>query len=190
MGAPPRGGNAKIRETRARHFAAAGACYKKECAMRIGVFVAGMVVGLTAASVVAQQNQAVVGLTHVAIAAENVDEVVAYYTEKLGLPEAVRIRNDQGQTTIVFVQVSRDTFLEIQPVNAQRPKGINHLAIHVQDLRATVARLRQQGVTVDEPRLGTTKALLAFTTDSEGNRVELIELPPGSLPRLAIDRWK
>lgn len=157
---------------------------------KIIVFIAGIVVGSMAASLLAQQNQGIVGLTHIALAAENVDEVVAYYTQKLGLPEAFRIRNDQGQTTIVFVQVSRDTFIEIQPVTAQRPKGINHLALEVRDLRAAVARLRQQGLTVEEPRVGTTKTLLTFMTDPEGNRVELMELLPGSLPRQAIDRWK
>src|SRR6266446_2204164 len=38
-----------------------------------------------------------------------------------GFPEALRGRNTAGQVQLVYVQVSKNTFIEIQSANAERP---------------------------------------------------------------------
>jgi predicted enzyme related to lactoylglutathione lyase len=60
----------------------------------------------------------------------------------------------------------------------------------VDDLNATIARIRQQGAQVDNPRLGGTKAVITNVTDPNGARLELLEYPPESLQRKAMDAWK
>lgn len=156
------------------------------------LFVAGILVGLAAQAGLAQgQND--IALNHVGIAVPNVNEAVAYYTQKMGFREAFRGPVDQatGQPALVYMQISRNTFLEIQPVTPQRPAGISHLGIEVQNMKAAVARLRQQGATVTDPNVsGNTKAILANVTDPFGNRTELGELTPDSLHRKAIESWK
>jgi catechol 2,3-dioxygenase-like lactoylglutathione lyase family enzyme len=157
----------------------------------VALFVGGIVVGLSVPTVVAQnQNQGIVGLNHVAISVPNLEEAVAYYTKVLGFPEAFRNLDDQGRPTLVYVQISRDTFVELQPASAERQPGINHFGLHVQNAAAAVAAFRERRANVTETRVSGTGAVLSNITDPNGVRIELAELPPQSLHRRAMERWK
>ena len=155
------------------------------------LFVAGILVGLAVQSAVAQnQNRGIVGLNHVGISVPNLDEAVAYYTKTLGFPEAFRSTDEKGQPTLVYVQISKNTFVELQPANAQRPPGINHLGLHVENMSVATAMFKQRGANVSEIRVSPTKAILSNITDANGVRIELAELPPESQHRQAMERWK
>ena len=155
------------------------------------IFVAGVLFGLVVQMAVAQnQSRWIVGLNHVAISVLDLDEAVTYYTETMGFPEAFRIVNEAGQVTLVYVQVSASTFVELQPANAQRPPGINHFGVHVEDMAAATATFKERGANVAETRVGSTKAILSNIYDPNGTRIELLELPPESLPAQALERWK
>jgi catechol 2,3-dioxygenase-like lactoylglutathione lyase family enzyme len=158
-----------------------------------GVFLfgAGIVVGLLVQSALAQsQNRGIVGLNHVALSVPNLDEAVSYYTKTMGFPEAFRSTDDKGQVTLVYVQISQNTFVELQPANAQRPPGINHFGLHVENMPAAMAMFKQRGANVSDSRVSPTKAILANITDPNGVRIELAELPPESQHRQAMERWK
>ena len=155
------------------------------------LFVAGLLVGLAVTAAIAQSpNRGIVGLNHVGISVPNLDEAVAYYTKTMGFPEAFRNLDDKGQPTLVYVQISRNTFLELQPANPQRPPGINHFGVVVDNMGAATAMFKQRGANVAEIRVSGTKAILSNVTDPSGVRMELLELPPDSLHRQAMDRWK
>ena len=153
------------------------------------LFVAGLVVGLAVQTAVAQ-NAGLVGLNHVAIAVPDLDEAVAYYTKTMGFPEAFRNLDDKGQPTLVYVQISRNTFVELQPANPQRPPGITHFGVVVENMNQATGMFKQRGANVAEIRVSGTKAILSNVTDPNGNRMELLELPPDSLHRQAMDRWR
>jgi catechol 2,3-dioxygenase-like lactoylglutathione lyase family enzyme len=156
------------------------------------LFVAGIVVGLGVQTGIAQNvgNVGLVGLNHVAISVPNLDAAVAYYTKTMGFPEAFRSVDEKGQPTLVYVQISKNTFIELQPANAQRPAGLNHLGIHVENMAAATTMFKQRGANVSETRVSPTKAILANITDANGIRIELAELPADSEHRKAMDRWK
>ena len=82
----------------------------------------------------AQANNGVVMMNHVAVAVPNLAEAVTYYTQKMGYREAFRALDDKGQPRLVYLHISRNTFLELQPTNAQRPAGFNHYGLHVEDV--------------------------------------------------------
>ena len=154
------------------------------------LFIGGVLVGLAVQMAIAQsQNRNIVGVNHVAISVENLDETVAYYTETLGFKEAFRVVNDAGQAGLVYVQVSEDTFVELQPANDNRPPGINHFGVHVENMDTVIEMFRQRGATVSDSRSGSTKVILANITDLNGIRIELGELPSESLQRQAIESW-
>ena len=154
------------------------------------LFITGLLVGLGLHTVVAQSpNQGIVGMNHVAINVPNLEEAVVYYTKTLGFPEAFRVNDDKGQPRLVYVQISRNTFVELQP-GAGRPAAINHFGVHVENMPAAVAMFKQRGANVGETRNSDTKAILNNITDPNGIRVELAELPPQSMHRQAMDRWK
>jgi catechol 2,3-dioxygenase-like lactoylglutathione lyase family enzyme len=155
------------------------------------LFVAGILVGLVVESAIAQnQNRGLVGLNHVGVSVPNLDEALTYYTKTLGFPEAFRSVDEKGQVALVYVQISRNTFVELQPANPQRPPGINHFGVHVENMNAATAMFKQRGANVSETRVSPTKAILSNITDPNGVRIELAELPPESQHRQAMERWK
>ena len=154
------------------------------------LFVAGIAVGLAVQAIAQNQNRGIIGLNHVALSVPDLDQAVTYYTKTMGFPEAFRSKDEKGQTTLVYVQISKNTFVELQPANPQRPPGINHFGLHVENMDAAIAMFKQRGANVTEPRVSPTKAVLANITDPGGVRIELAELPPESLHRQAMDRWK
>ena len=119
-------------------------------------------------------------MNHVAISLENFDEGFAFYTQKMGFPEVMTLRDDKGQVILAFVQAGRDTFLELAPANANRPPGLTHFGLHVDDMAATLATLKQRGVTVTEPRSVGTQWLNAAATGPGGVRIAMSQLGPES----------
>ena len=84
-------------------------------------------------------NSGVVMMNHVAINVPNIPEAVTYYTEKMGYKEAFRVNDEKGQVRLVYMQISKNTFLELNPANAQRPAGFTHYGLHVENAAAAVA---------------------------------------------------
>src|SRR5919108_2994324 len=100
------------------------------------LFVGGLAMGLMVQTLAAQNmtpNRGLIGLNHVGVAVPNLNEAVNYYTKTLGFPEAFRSVDDKGNVTLVYVQISKNTFVELQPANG-RPLGINHFGIHVENM--------------------------------------------------------
>jgi len=154
------------------------------------LFLTGLFVGVALHTVAAQSpNKGLVGVNHVGINVPNLDEAVTYYTKTLGFPEAFRVNDDKGQARLVYVQVSKNTFIEIQPAPG-RPAAINHVGIHVENMAAATAMFKGRGVNIGDIRNSDTKAILNNITDPNGLRIELAELPPASMHRQAMERWK
>src|SRR5678816_3612687 len=155
------------------------------------LFAAGLFTGLAVHVAVAQNaNSGVVMMNHVGINVPNVAEAVTYYTQKMGYKEAFRVNDEKGQVRLVYMQISKNTFLELNPANAQRPAGFTHYGLHVDNAAEAVARFRKSGVTVSDTNTSDTKAILANITDPYMGRIELAELTPESMHFKAIQRWK
>ncbi len=157
------------------------------------LFAAGLLVGLAVHTGVAQSltpNRGLVGLNHVGVSVPDLPKAVEYYTKTLGFPEAFRSLDDKGQPRLVYVQISQNTFVELQPGNPQMPSVINHMGIHVENMKPVVDMFKQRGANVSEIRVSPTKAVLSNITDPNGIRIELAELPDESDHRKAMNRWK
>ena len=157
------------------------------------LFVMGIAVGLAVEAAVAQNtspNKGIVGMNHVCLVVPNLDEAVKYYTKTMGFPEAFRSVDEKGNVTLVYVQISKNTFIELQPANAQRPAGMNHFGLHVENMASAISMFKQRGANVTESRVSPTKAILSNLTDLNGVRIELAELTPESSHRQAMERWK
>src|SRR5215475_7349622 len=115
------------------------------------LFAAGLIAGLAVSVVLAQNSSSgVVMMNHVAVNVPNIPEAVTYYTQKMGYREAFRVNDDKGQPRIVYMQISKNTFLELNQANAQRPAGFGHYGLHVENAAAAVARFRKSGVMVSD----------------------------------------
>ena len=154
------------------------------------IFAAGLAVGLAVQSATGQgYHRGLVAVNHVGLTVPDVDAAVAYYSDTLGFPEAFRAVDENGDARLVYMQVSQNTFVELNRANG-RPTGINHFGIHVDDVAAAAAMFSQAGAEVTEVRHSDTGAILANVMDLNGIRIELAELPPESDHRKAMQRWQ
>lgn len=155
------------------------------------LFAAGLFAGLAVHVGMAQSaNAGVVMMNHVGINVPDIPEAVTYYTQKMGYREAFRVHDDKGQPRLVYMQISRNTFLELNQANDQRPAGFTHYGLQVANAAEAVAKFRKSGVTVSNTNTSDTKAILANITDPYMGRIELAELTPDSLHQKAIQSWK
>jgi len=129
-------------------------------------------------------------LNHVGIFVKDFDESMRFYTETMGFHEAFTLKDANGKPVLAYLQITRDTFLELAPASVARPVGLSHIGIWPENLNATVSALREHMVDVDDPRPGSTKASITNLIDPNGVRLELVDFPPGSLARKAMDDWK
>jgi catechol 2,3-dioxygenase-like lactoylglutathione lyase family enzyme len=156
----------------------------------VTLFLAGILVGFTIHEATAQPGRASLALNHVAVSVPDLDEGIRFYTKALGLKEAFTFRDNRG-TPLSYLQISRDTFLELQQATADRPPGFIHIGLEVGDLRAFVAQFRQSGLNVQNPvESERTKALISQAAGPNDVRFELLEFGPDSLQRKVMNAWK
>jgi hypothetical protein len=110
----------------------------------------------------------------------------------MGFREAFRQTAQDGKLVSAYVQVSKNSFIEIQEANAQRPAGVSHFGLAVDSIEDAVKYFRASGVMASDPGAPSafSHARLANATDLNGIRIELAELTPESLQRKASDSWK
>jgi catechol 2,3-dioxygenase-like lactoylglutathione lyase family enzyme len=171
--------------------------YKQEGVMRgLALFLSGILVGGIAVHAALGQseslspNHGIVGLNHVAIAVPDLEKAVTFYTKTMGFPEAFRVKNAKGELQLVYVQISKGTFIELLPASVQRPPGLNHFGLYVDNMADATAMFKARGANVGEIiTTSPTRAILSNVLDLNANRIELAELPPQSLHHQAMDRW-
>jgi methylmalonyl-CoA/ethylmalonyl-CoA epimerase len=132
------------------------------------------------------------GLDHVGIAVENLDEALELYTKVLGLElkgtevvEAQKVRTaflplgSSHDGPEVELLESTDPEGPIGKFIAARGQGVQHLAFRVEDIDAALAELKAAGMRlIDEvPRYGAGGARIAFLHPkaTKGVLVELCE---------------
>ena len=156
----------------------------------IALFAAGLVLGAFVVQPgAAQEGSAGIKLNHVGMNVKNFDETLNFY-KSIGVREAFTLRDAEGKPTLAYLQISRETFMELAQATAERPAGLTHFGIEADDVKASVTRLGQTGVKVEDIRVSRTNTLLASAIDPNGIRFELAQLPADSLPRKAINAWK
>lgn len=155
----------------------------------VSLFLAGILVGSAIQGAHGQSSRRSLALNHVAISVPDLDEGIRFYTKALGLKEAFTFRDNRG-TPLSYLQISRDTFLELQPATADRPVGLIHIGLEVGDLRGAVSQFRQAGLNVQNPvESERTRALISQATGPNGLRFELLEFGPDSLQRKVMNAW-
>src|SRR5438132_6419667 len=122
----------------------------------LALLAAGIVIGMFMMQPGAAQQEKAKGLrlNHVGMYVKNFDESINFYTKTMGFREAFAMKDKEGKPTLTYLQINKDTFLEIAPATAERPVGLNHVGLWADDLNATIAGLRAQGVKVEDPRTG------------------------------------
>src|SRR5580698_7149954 len=91
-------------------------------------FVAGTLFGILATqpSAMPQDKNAGLRLNHFGIYVKDFDESMNFYTKTMGFREAFSLKDKDGKPTLAYLQINRDTFLELAPSAADCPVGFSH----------------------------------------------------------------
>ena len=129
-------------------------------------------------------------IDHIGIATNNIDEAARFYLESLGLQmdHTEEVASQRVRVAMLPLGESRVELLEptsedspISKFLAKRGPGIHHLAVRVDDIRRSLAELKDQGARLidEQPRAGAGGCLVAFIHPSStgGVLLELVERP-------------
>ena len=125
---------------------------------------------------------------HVGIAVKNLDEMVKFYEETLGLKAKGTETVDEQKVTVAFLPCGDSELELLESTTEDGPiakfiekngEGIQHVAIRVDDIDAALAELEEKGVRMIDktPRYGAGGARIAFVHPkaSHGVLLELCE---------------
>jgi|SRR5215218_1829701 len=123
----------------------------------------------------------------------DIDRSVAFY-ERLGFEERHRMPIGDEAINVFMGLPGEDPRLELTHnfgvESYDLGTGYNHIAIAVEDLDGTLARLAEDGIEPEKPpyRPGgrTTGSRIAFVRDPDGYRIELVERSPARKPQAGL----
>lgn len=134
-------------------------------------------------------------LGHIAIRTKNLDESLKFYTETLGLKEAFRLLGSDGKPYIVYVYIAPGQFIELFPNGVENQEtgdkiiGFQHICLEVDDVNTAFEDLKKKGAPIDtDIVVGKAKCIQFWTHDPDGNKIELMQLPPESMQAQAMAR--
>jgi catechol 2,3-dioxygenase-like lactoylglutathione lyase family enzyme len=153
-------------------------------------FALGVVVGALVLKAVAAPSRQFLRLNHVGIVVDNYDDALEFYTGGLGLRVAYTVPKPDGSPLLTYLQLNRETFVELIPASAGQQAGITHFGIEFGDLDAAVDRLREHGVALEDPGLTPAKARFSRLRDTDNVDIELMEFGPEAAQRKAMDAWR
>lgn len=125
-------------------------------------------------------------INHLGIATKDINEALKFWEDALGLENVhTEVVEDQkvrvamlpiGETRIELLEpISEDS--PISKFLEKRGGGIHHIAVEVEDIEASLAKLKAEGARLidEKPRIGAEGCLVAFVHPSSANGV-LLEL--------------
>lgn len=113
-------------------------------------------------------------LAHICIHSSNLNRTEAFYVEGLGMERFFDFNRD-GQLFGFYLKAGTNTFIEVFKGEPGNPGNINHVALEVNDMEALLQRLRDQGFSHSEKKLGADQSWQAWLEDPDGVRIELHE---------------
>ena len=127
-------------------------------------------------------------INHLGIATKGIDEALKFWEDALGLENVHTevIEDQKVRVAMLPIGESRVELLEptsddspISKFLEKRGGGIHHIAVEVEDINASLARLKENGARlIDEtPRIGAEGCLVAFVhpAASGGVLLELVQ---------------
>ena len=127
-------------------------------------------------------------IEHIGIATRTLDEALSFWRDALGLQVVHTEVVEEQKVRVAMLPVGEPRIELLEPTSEDSPvakflekrgAGIHHIAVRVDDIRATLERLKDSGARlIDEtPRVGAGGCLVAFVHPSSANGVllELVE---------------
>jgi lactoylglutathione lyase len=132
---------------------------------------------------------------HFGLRVTDLERSLAFYTA-VGY-EVVGSVPETAHGSLTMLKLPDDDFVTIELVH-DPAKGkvdletrLNHFVITVKSMEATISELAAKGVDAETPGSpnGSTDFLTSWITDPDGNRIELVQWPPGHADGITAADW-
>ena len=125
-------------------------------------------------------------INHLGIATNGIEEALSFWSDALGLENVHTEVVEDQKVRVAMLPLGESRIELLEPTSNDSPiskflekrgGGIHHIAVEVRDIKASLARLKDQGMRLidEEPRIGAEGCLVAFIHPSSANGV-LLEL--------------
>ncbi|HYP01257.1 MAG TPA: methylmalonyl-CoA epimerase [Pyrinomonadaceae bacterium] len=127
-------------------------------------------------------------IEHIGIATHKIDDALKFWRDALGLSVVETEEVAEQGVRVAMLPVGEPRVELLEPRSDESPvakflqkrgAGIHHIAVRVDDIRASLERLKEQGVRLidDSPRVGAGGCLVAFVHPAAAGGVllELVE---------------
>ncbi len=125
-------------------------------------------------------------INHLGIATNGIDEALAFWADALGLENVHTEVVEDQKVKVAMLPIGESRIELLEPTSEDSPiskflekrgGGIHHIAVEVDNILASLEKLRSQGMRLidEEPRVGAEGCLVAFVHPSSTNGV-LLEL--------------
>ena len=125
-------------------------------------------------------------INHLGIATRDIAEALKFWSDALGLENVHTEVVEDQKVRVAMLPLGESRIELLEPTSEDSPiskflekrgGGIHHIAVEVEDIEASLAKLKSQGMRlIDEsPRIGAEGCLVAFVHPSSANGV-LLEL--------------
>jgi methylmalonyl-CoA/ethylmalonyl-CoA epimerase len=127
-------------------------------------------------------------IEHIGIATHKIDDALVFWRDALGLSVLETEEVAEQGVRVAMLPLGEPRVELLEPTSESSPvakflekrgPGIHHIAVRVDDIRATLAHLKQQGMRLidDAPRVGAGGCLVAFVHPAAAGGVllELVE---------------
>ena len=129
-------------------------------------------------------------INHLGIATKDISEALKFWGDALGLENVHTEVVEDQKVRVAMLPIGESRIELLEPTSGDSPiskflekrgGGIHHIAVEVDDIKASLAQLKSQGMRlIDEsPRIGAEGCLVAFVHPSSANGV-LLELVQSS----------
>jgi catechol 2,3-dioxygenase-like lactoylglutathione lyase family enzyme len=160
----------------------------------LSFFLAGVIVGAVLIRTGTAQDSSVEqrparALNHVGIVVQDYQAAYQFYTEDLGLKEAYTVERN-GAPLLTYLQLNRETFVELIPARGDQVTGVTHFGMEVGDIDAFVERSRQRGMLVADPGVTPANARFVRIRDADNVEIEVMEYGPEASQYKAMQAWQ
>ena len=125
-------------------------------------------------------------IDHLGIATNGIDEALKFWSDALGLENVHTETVEDQKVRVAMLPIGESRIELLEPTSEDSPiskflekrgGGLHHIAVEVEDITASLAKLKSEGMRlIDEtPRIGAEGCLVAFVHPSSTNGV-LLEL--------------
>ncbi len=127
-------------------------------------------------------------INHLGIATKGIDEALKFWSDALGLENVHTEVVEDQKVRVAMLPIGESRVELLEPTSDDSPiskflekrgGGIHHIAVEVDDIEASLAKLKSQGMRLidEKPRIGAEGCLVAFVhpAASGGVLLELVQ---------------